>query len=427
MSSRNQQLFERAQRHIPGGVNSPVRAFRSVGGTPCFFRQAQGPRVQDADGKWYTDYVGSWGPMILGHGHPEVLKAVSEAAADGLSFGAPTEREVEMADLLCSLVPSMDMVRLVSSGTEATMSAIRLARGHTGRDLLIKFEGCYHGHSDSLLVKAGSGALTFGNPSSGGVPADLAQHTMVLAYNDPQQLADAFDSHGDRIAAVIVEPVVGNMNLIAPTPEFLKAMRELTAKRGAVLIFDEVMTGFRVGLSSAQGLFGITPDLSTFGKVIGGGMPVGAFGGKREIMEKIAPLGPVYQAGTLSGNPVAVAAGLATLKLVQAPGFYEALTAKTRALCDGLVASARKHGVAFAAQNVGGMFGLYFAEACPATYEAVLACDKEAFNRFFHAMLEAGHYFAPSAFEAGFVSAAHSDADIAGTVAAADAYFASFK
>ncbi len=427
MSSRNQQLFERAQRHIPGGVNSPVRAFRSVGGTPCFFRQAQGPRVQDADGKWYTDYVGSWGPMILGHGHPEVLKAVSEAAADGLSFGAPTEREVEMADLLCSLVPSMDMVRLVSSGTEATMSAIRLARGHTGRDLLIKFEGCYHGHADSLLVKAGSGALTFGNPSSGGVPADLAQHTMVLAYNDPQQLADAFDSHGDRIAAVIVEPVVGNMNLIAPTPEFLKAMRELTAKRGAVLIFDEVMTGFRVGLSSAQGLFGITPDLSTFGKVIGGGMPVGAFGGKREIMEKIAPLGPVYQAGTLSGNPVAVAAGLATLKLVQAPGFYEALTAKTRALCDGLVASARKHGVAFAAQNVGGMFGLYFAEACPATYEAVLACDKEAFNRFFHAMLEAGHYFAPSAFEAGFVSAAHSDADIAGTVAAADAYFASFK
>ncbi len=424
MTSRNQQLFDRAQRHIPGGVNSPVRAFRSVGGTPLFFAKAQGPRVQDADGKWYTDYVGSWGPMILGHGHPEVLRAVAEAAADGLSFGAPTEREVEMADLLCRLVPSMDMVRLVSSGTEATMSAIRLARGYTGRDLLIKFEGCYHGHSDSLLVKAGSGALTFGNPSSGGVPADLAQHTLVLAYNDPQQLADAFATHGERIAAVIVEPVVGNMNLIAPTGEFLRAMRELTARHGAVLIFDEVMTGFRVGLKSAQGLFGITPDLSTFGKVIGGGMPVGAFGGKREIMEKIAPLGPVYQAGTLSGNPVAVAAGLATLKLVQEPGFYENLAAKTKALCDGLVGAARKHGVAFAAQNVGGMFGLYFAAACPASYDAVLACDKEAFNRFFHAMLDAGHYFAPSAFEAGFVSAAHSDADIAATVAAAAAYFA---
>ncbi len=427
MTSRNQQLFDRAQRHIPGGVNSPVRAFRSVGGTPLFFTKAQGARVQDADGKWYTDYVGSWGPMILGHGHPEVLKAVTEAAADGLSFGAPTEREVEMADLLCDLVPSMDMVRLVSSGTEATMSAIRLARGYTGRDVLIKFEGCYHGHSDSLLVKAGSGALTFGNPSSGGVPADLAQHTLVLAYNDPQQLADAFARHPDRIAAVIVEPVVGNMNLIAPTPAFLQAMRELTAKHGAVLIFDEVMTGFRVGLKSAQGLFGITPDLSTFGKVIGGGMPVGAFGGKREIMEKIAPLGPVYQAGTLSGNPVAVAAGLATLKLVQAPGFYEALTARTKALCDGLVAAAAKHGVDFAAQNVGGMFGLYFAEACPATYDAVLACDKEAFNRFFHAMLAAGHYFAPSAFEAGFVSAAHGDADIAATVAAAEGYFASLR
>ncbi len=317
MTSRNQQLFERAQRHIPGGVNSPVRAFRSVGGTPLFLQKGRGARVQDADGKWYTDYVGSWGPMILGHAHPAVIAAVQAAAADGLSFGAPTEREVEIADLLCELVPSMDMVRLVSSGTEATMSAIRLARGYTGRDLLIKFEGCYHGHSDSLLVKAGSGALTFGNPSSAGVPADLAQHTMVLAYNDPQQLADAFAEHGDRIAAVIVEPVVGNMNLIVPTPLFLTTMRELTAKHGAVLIFDEVMTGFRVALSSAQGLFGITPDLSTFGKVVGGGMPLGAFGGRREIMEQIAPLGPVYQAGTLSGNPVAVAAGLATLKLVR--------------------------------------------------------------------------------------------------------------
>jgi len=424
MTSRNQQLFERAQKHIPGGVNSPVRAFRSVGGTPLFFQKGVGPRVQDADGKWYTDYVGSWGPMILGHAHPDVIAAVQAAVVDGLSFGAPTEREVDIADLLCELVPSMEMVRLVSSGTEATMSAIRLARGYTGRDLLVKFEGCYHGHSDSLLVKAGSGALTFGNPSSGGVPAGTVATTLVLPYNDPQALAEAFKTYGDQIATVIVEPVVGNMNLIAPTPEFLKAMRELTTQYGAVLIFDEVMTGFRVGLKSAQGLFGITPDLSTFGKVVGGGMPLGAFGGKREIMEKIAPLGPVYQAGTLSGNPIATAAGLATLKLVQEKGFYEALTVKTKALCDGLVAAAKKHGIAFSAQNVGGMFGLYFAEKCPGTYDEVLACDKEAFNRFFHAMLEAGHYFAPSAFEAGFVSAAHSDADIAATIAAADAWFA---
>jgi len=427
MTSRNQQLFERAQRHIPGGVNSPVRAFRSVGGTPLFFQKGAGSQVQDADGKWYTDYVGSWGPMILGHAHPEVIAAVQAAVVDGLSFGAPTEKEVEIADLLCELVPSLDMVRLVSSGTEATMSAIRLARGYTGRDILVKFEGCYHGHSDALLVKAGSGALTFGNPSSGGVPAGTVATTLVLPYNDPQALTEAFRTHGDQIATVIVEPVVGNMNLIAPTPEFLKTMRELTAKHGAVLIFDEVMTGFRVGLKSAQGLFGITPDLSTFGKVVGGGMPLGAFGGKREIMEKIAPLGPVYQAGTLSGNPIATAAGLATLKLIQAPGFYELLTAKTKALCDGLVAAAKKHGVAFSAQNIGGMFGLYFAKQCPGTYDAVLQCDKEAFNRFFHAMLDAGHYFAPSAFEAGFVSAAHSEAEIAGTVAAADAYFASQK
>jgi len=427
MTSRNQELFERAQRHIPGGVNSPVRAFRSVGGTPRFFRKGEGARVQDVDGKWYIDYVGSWGPMIVGHSHQKVVRAVQLAAADGLSFGAPTEREVEMADLLCHLVPSMDMVRLVSSGTEATMSAIRLARGYTGRDVLIKFEGCYHGHSDSLLVKAGSGALTFGNPSSGGVPADLAQHTMVLTYNDSQQLVDAFAQYGNRIAAVIVEPVVGNMNLIMPRQEFLDTMRELTAKHGAVLIFDEVMTGFRVGLKSAQGYFGITPDLSTFGKVIGGGMPVGAFGGRRDIMQKIAPVGPVYQAGTLSGNPVAVAAGLATLKLIQAPGFYESLTTRTRQLCEGLMAAAKRHGVAFSAQSVGGMFGLYFAERCPATYDEVLACDKDAFNQFFHAMLEAGHYFAPSAFEAGFVSAAHTEADIAATVAVADAWFASRK
>lgn len=422
--SKSEALFARAQQHIPGGVNSPVRAFRSVGGTPRFFQKGQGARVQDADGQWYTDYVGSWGPMILGHAHPEVIAAVQEAAVHGLSFGAPTAAEVEMADLLCSLVPSLEMVRLVSSGTEATMSAIRLARGYTGRDVLIKFEGCYHGHSDSLLVKAGSGALTFGNPSSGGVPADLAQHTMVLTYNDPQQLADAFAQHGDNIAAVIVEPVVGNMNLIRPTPEFLQAMRDLTTQYGAVLIFDEVMTGFRVGLTSAQGLFGITPDLSTFGKVIGGGMPVGAFGGKRDIMEKIAPLGPVYQAGTLSGNPVAVAAGLTTLRLIQAPGFYANLTARTEQLCVGLSQAARAQGIDFVAQNVGGMFGLYFAKECPGTYDAVLACDKEAFNRFFHAMLEAGHYFAPSAFEAGFVSAAHTEADIQATIDAAAAYFA---
>jgi len=427
MTSRNEELFARAQKHIPGGVNSPVRAFRSVGGTPLFFQKGVGAKVQDADGKWYTDYVGSWGPMILGHAHPQVIAAVQAAVVDGLSFGAPTEKEVEIADLLCDMVPSLDMVRLVSSGTEATMSAIRLARGFTGRDILVKFEGCYHGHADHLLVKAGSGLLTFGNPSSGGVPAGTAETTMVLTYNDPQGLADAFAKHGDKIAAVIVEPVVGNMNLIAPTAEFLKAMRDLTAQYGAVLIFDEVMTGFRVGLKSAQGLFGITPDLSTFGKVVGGGMPMGAFGGKREIMEKIAPLGPVYQAGTLSGNPIATAAGLATLKLIQAPGFYESLTAKTKALCDGLVGAAQKHGISFSAQNIGGMFGLYFADACPGSYDAVLACDKEAFNRFFHAMIDAGHYFAPSAFEAGFVSAAHTDADIAGTVAAADAYFASLK
>jgi glutamate-1-semialdehyde 2,1-aminomutase len=425
VNDRNQQLFDRALRHIPGGVNSPVRAFRSVGGTPCFFASGRGSRVTDVNGKAYLDYVGSWGPLILGHAHPEVIAAVQEAAAQGLSFGAPTEREVDMADLLCLLLPSLDMVRLVSSGTEATMSAIRLARGYTGRDLLIKFEGCYHGHSDSLLVKAGSGLLTFGNPSSGGVPDDIAKHTLVLAYNDVAQLEQAFAEHGQRIATVIVEPVAGNVNLIAPKPEFLQAMRSLCTQHGAVLIFDEVMTGFRVGLTCAQGLYGITPDLTTLGKVIGGGMPVGAFGGKREIMECVAPLGTVYQAGTLSGNPVAVAAGLATLKLIQAPGFYESLTQKTKSLCDGLTEVARKNGVAFSAQSVGGMFGLYFRSSCPQSYAEVMECDKEAFNRFFHAMLDTGHYFAPSAFEAGFVSAAHSDADIAETVAAAERWFAS--
>ncbi len=424
MPDRNLQLFERAQRHIPGGVNSPVRAFRSVGGAPRFFTKGSGARVTDVDGKGYLDYVGSWGPLILGHAHPEVVRAVQEVAARGLSFGAPTESEVDLADLLCQLLPSLEMVRLVSSGTEATMSAIRLARGYTGRDLLIKFEGCYHGHSDSLLVKAGSGLLTFGNPSSGGVPADLAKHTLVLDFNDAAQLEKTFAEHGDKIAAVIVEPVVGNMNLIAPKLEFLQAMRALCTQYGAVLIIDEVMTGFRVGLKCAQGLYGITPDLTTLGKVVGGGMPLAAFGGRREIMEKIAPLGPVYQAGTLSGNPVAVAAGLTTLALIQAPGFYETLSKKTAALCAGLCAAAQQYGVAFSAQAVGGMFGLYFRPTCPQSYAEVLECDKDAFNRFFHAMLEAGHYFAPSAYEAGFVSAAHSDADVAETVAAAERWFA---
>ncbi len=427
MNSRNQQLFERAQQHIPGGVNSPVRAFRSVGGTPRFIAAGAGARVTDADGQSYLDYVGSWGPLILGHAHPQVVAAVQRAAASGLSFGAPTESEVEMAELLCALLPSLEMVRLVSSGTEATMSAIRLARGFTGRDLLIKFEGCYHGHSDSLLVKAGSGLLTFGNPSSAGVPADLVKHTLVLDYNDPGGLEAAFAEHGSRIAGVIVEAVAGNMNLIAPRPAFLQTMRDLCSRHGAVLIFDEVMTGFRVGPQGAQGLYGITPDLTTLGKVIGGGMPVGAFGGRREIMQRIAPLGPVYQAGTLSGNPVAVAAGLATLKLLQVDGFHEALRRRTRDLTEGLAAAASRHGVPFSAQSIGGMFGVYFRSACPQSYAEVMESDQEAFRRFFHAMLAAGHYFAPSAFEAGFVSAAHSAADIATTVAAADAVFSAWR
>jgi glutamate-1-semialdehyde 2,1-aminomutase len=422
--NQNETLFARAQKTIPGGVNSPVRAFRSVGGTPRFFARGAGAYVWDADDKKYIDYVGSWGPLILGHANPQTVKAVQDAAAKGLSFGAPTAGEVELAELLIERVPSMDMVRLVSSGTEATMSAIRLARGYTGRDAFIKFEGCYHGHADSLLVKAGSGLLTFGNPSSSGVPADLAQHTLVLDYNNPQQLREAFAKHGDKIAAVIIEPVAGNMNLIVPTREFLDTMRELCTKNGSVLIFDEVMTGFRVGPSSAQGLFGITPDLSTFGKIVGGGMPLGAFGGRRDIMEKIAPLGPVYQAGTLSGNPLSVAAGLATLKQIAAPGFYEALGRKTQALVDGLSAMAKKHNVKFSAQSVGGMFGLYFAAKPPSCFAEVMQCDTNAFNKFFHAMLDAGMYFAPAAYEAGFVSAVHSDADIAATVAAADKIFA---
>ena len=424
MTSRNEELFARAQRTIPGGVNSPVRAFRSVGGTPRFLKKALGARVWDADGKEYLDYVGSWGPAILGHADPVVVEAVRSAALDGLSFGAPTEREIEMAERLCALLPSMEMVRLVSSGTEATMSAIRLARGFTGRDAIVKFEGCYHGHADSLLVKAGSGLLTFGNPSSAGVPEDFAKHTLVLDYNDPAQLEETFKARGGEIACVIIEPIAGNMNLIKPSAEFMHLLRRLCTEHGAVLIFDEVMTGFRVGPRGVQGLFGITPDLTTLGKVIGGGMPVGAFGGRRDIMEKIAPLGAVYQAGTLSGSPVAVAAGLASLEQIARPGFYDTLGARTGRLVAGLNAAAARHGVQFVADSVGGMFGVYFADQVPASFAQVMATDKDRFNRFFHAMLDAGHYFAPSAFEAGFVSAAHSEADIDSTIAAAEAWFA---
>jgi len=422
--SRNLELFERAQRSIPGGVNSPVRAFRSVGGTPRFIARAQGAYVWDADGARYTDYVGSWGPAILGHAHPEVIEAVQRAAQDGLSFGAPSEQEIEMAELLIELLPSLEMVRLVSSGTEATMSAIRLARGFTGRDAIVKFEGCYHGHADSLLVKAGSGALTFGHPSSGGVPADFAKHTLVLDYNRIAALEDCFATRGHEIACVIIEPVAGNMNLVRPSQAYMERLRTLCTDYGVVLIFDEVMTGFRVGLNSAQGVYGIVPDLTTLGKIIGGGMPVGAFGGKRDIMEQIAPLGPVYQAGTLSGSPVAVAAGLATLRLIAQPGFYERLSLRTTALVEGLTQAAARHGIAFSAQSVGAMFGIYFSPRPPECFADVMASERERFNRFFHLMLEAGHYFAPSAFEAGFVSAAHEEADIAETIAAADRAFA---
>jgi len=424
MTSRNDQLFEQSQKLIPGGVNSPVRAFRSVGGTPRFIARGLGSRVWDADGKSYMDYVGSWGPMILGHADPDVVKVVQDTAALGLSFGAPTEMELTMAQRIVGLLPSIEKVRLVSSGTEATMSAIRLARGYTGRDLLIKFEGCYHGHADSLLVKAGSGLLTFGAPSSAGVPADTSRHTLVLDYNDIDQVNRVFAERGAEIACVIVEAVAGNMNLIKPRAGFLEALRANCTQHGAVLIFDEVMTGFRVGLSGVQGLTNIKPDLTTLGKVIGGGMPVGAFGGRAEIMDRLAPLGPVYQAGTLSGNPVAVAAGLKTLDKIAAPGFYEALTAKTRRLVDGLSAAAREAGVVFSADSVGGMFGIYFRATPPTSYAEVMQSDKEAFNRFFHLMLLEGVYLAPSAFEAGFVSAAHSDADIDATVAAAAKCFA---
>jgi glutamate-1-semialdehyde 2,1-aminomutase len=418
--SRNDELFVRAQQSIPAGVNSPVRAFRSVGGTPRFFTLGEGAYLWDADGRRYVDYVGSWGPAIAGHAHPTVIDAVTAAAAHGLSFGAPTELEITLAETLIRRVPSIELVRLVSSGTEATMTALRLARGYTGRPKIIKFEGCYHGHGDSLLVKAGSGALTFGQPSSAGVPSAIAGETIVLPFNDVTAVRETFEADGDAIAGIIVEPIAGNMNLVLPGAGFLEGLRTLCDRFGAVLIFDEVMTGFRVHARGAQGLYGITPDLTTLGKVIGGGMPVGAFGGRRSIMECIAPLGPVYQAGTLSGNPVAVAAGLATLALTEAPGFYTRLTATTRALTDGLTALAKRHGVPMVAQAVGGMFGIYFAASIPGSLADVMACDKERFNRFFHAMLDAGFYFAPSAYEAGFVSAAHGEREIDATLAAAD-------
>jgi glutamate-1-semialdehyde 2,1-aminomutase len=428
---RNQQLFERAQRSIPGGVNSPVRAFRSVGGTPRFISRAEGPYFWDADDRRYIDYIGSWGPMIVGHTHPQVVAAMQAALARGLSYGAPTEAEVEMAEEIIKLVPSIEQVRLVSSGTEAAMSALRLARGAAGggkgRRKIIKFEGCYHGHADSLLVKAGSGLLTFGNPSSAGVPAEITQHTLVLDYNDCQQLEDAFKAHGDDIACVMVEVIAGNMNLVRSTPEFLQTMRRLCTQHGAILAFDEVMTGFRVALGGAQSIYGIEPDLTVLGKVIGGGMPVAAFGGKREVMKHLAPLGGVYQAGTLSGNPVAVACGLATLKLIQQPGFYETLTARTARLMRELAEVGRAAGVPFCTDAVGGMFGIYFADTVPGSYAQIMATDKNAFNVFFHAMLDRGVYLAPSAYEAGFVSAAHDDTVIDATVAAARAAFAATR
>ena len=422
--SRNNELFERAQRVIPGGVNSPVRAFRAVGGTPRFITRGEGAYIYDADGKRYVDYIGSWGPMILGHGHPAVQEAVQRAALEGFSFGAPTEREIELAEEILKLVPSMEQVRLVSSGTEATMSAIRLARGATGRSKFIKFEGCYHGHTDALLVKAGSGLATFGHPTSAGVPAETAQHTLVLEYNNLQQLEEAFALHGPELACVIIEPIAGNMNFVRAGVPFMKRLRELCTQHGALLLLDEVMTGFRVGLASAQGHYaklipGFKPDISTFGKVIGGGMPLAAFGASREIMKSLAPLGGVYQAGTLSGNPVATACGLATLKEIQKPGYFEALGARTKSLADGLSAVARENGVPFSSDCEGGMFGFFLLPELPQNYTTVMTTDKERFNRFFHAMLDAGIYLAPALYEAGFVSSAHSDADIELTLEAA--------
>jgi glutamate-1-semialdehyde 2,1-aminomutase len=428
----NASLFERAQRVIPGGVNSPVRAFRAVGGTPRFIARAQGPYMWDAEGQRYIDYIGSWGPMILGHGHPAVLDAVQRAAVEGLSFGAPTEREVELAEAILAHVPSMEQVRLVSSGTEAGMSALRLARGATGRARIVKFEGCYPGHADALLVKAGSGLATFGHPTSAGVPPEVVQHTTVLPYNDVAALEAVFDAHGAELACVMIEPIAGNMNFVRASVPFMTRLRELCTKHGALLVFDEVMTGFRVGLGSAQAHYarlipGFKPDLSVFGKVIGGGMPLAAFGGTRDVMSQLAPLGPVYQAGTLSGNPVATACGLATLREISRPGFFEALGARTRALVDGLEREARSAGVPLAGDCEGGMFGFFFADTLPQHYAAVMATDKERFNRFFHAMLDRGVYLAPALYEAGFVSAAHGAGDIDATLSAAREAFATLR
>ena len=421
--NKNLSLFEQSQTLIPGGVNSPVRAFGSVGGTPIFFKKGLGSRLWDENDKEYIDYINSWGPMILGHANPEVLDAVKQASQNSLSFGAPTSRELAIAEEIIKLVPSIEQVRLVSSGTEATMSAIRVARGYTGRDKIVKFEGCYHGHADALLVKAGSGALTFGQPSSAGVPEDVAKHTLTLPYNHTQALEDLFASSGDEIACVIIEPVVGNMNLIIPHQEFLQSLRTLCTKHGVVLIFDEVMTGFRVDLGGAQTLFDVIPDMTTLGKVIGGGLPVGAFGGKKEIMQQLAPLGPVYQAGTLSGNPVAVAAGLKTLELIQRPHFFTKLSAITSNLVDGLTASAQQKNIDFCARHVGGMFGMYFSKKAPDSFDEIMQSDRDSFKKFFHLMLNEGIYFGPSAFEAGFVSAVHSEEDIKLTLKAADKAF----
>ena len=423
--NNDDHLFESACAVIPGGVNSPVRAFKSVGGTPVFIDHAKGPFLFGANGQRYIDYVGSWGPMILGHADPDVVAAVQSAAAQGLSYGAPTELETQLAHLVCQAVPSMDQVRMVNSGTEATMSAIRLARGYTGRDTLIKFEGCYHGHADSLLVKAGSGALTLGIPTSPGVPKDVARHTLTLEFNNSEEVRQVFAESGNDIAAVIVEPVTGNMNCIAPAPGFLETLREVCDQSGAVLIFDEVMTGFRVGPGGAQKLYGIRPDLTTLGKVLGGGLPVGAFGGRAEIMAHLAPLGPVYQAGTLSGNPLAMSAGIATLKKVGAPGFFDALTETTRSLVTGMAQAAADAGVPLATESVGGMFGLFFTENDRvSSFAQVMACDSERFSTFFHGMLKRGIYLAPSAFEAGFVSVTHSEAEISETLTAAAEVFA---
>lgn len=428
VNDRNDALMERARRVIPGGVNSPVRAFRAVGGTPRFIQRAQGAYLWDANDQRYIDYIGSWGPMILGHGHPAVLEAVRRAAQDGLSFGAPTEREVELAEEILSLMPSMDMVRLVSSGTEAGMSAIRLARGATGRSKIIKFEGCYHGHADALLVKAGSGLATFGNPTSAGVPPEVVQHTLVLEYNNLAQLEEAFALHGRELACLIIEPIAGNMNFVRASLDFVRRCRELCTQYGALLIYDEVMTGFRTALGGVQSLHakaiaGFAPDITVMGKVIGGGMPLAAFGGKRDVMEQLAPLGPVYQAGTLSGNPVATACGLATLREIRKPGFFEALSARTRALVDGLRAAAQEQGVPFCADSEGGLFGFFLLPRLPQNYREVMQSDAARFNRFFHDLLSRGIYVAPALYEASFVSAAHSEDDIAATLQAARAAF----